>query len=380
MNILQLADFKAPFLGSFGKSQLKLATKSIESGHNYRICFPEKKSWVAEFEKLGQIVDFVPVNGYPTSMNLLRDLSDIIEKHDIDLIHSHFGLEHLLSAAILKKYKYSDLILVHHWRGGPARSNSFKRAFGTYLYKYIGHNLLNMQIANSQAIYKQIVKLGFAKDDHLISLYNGVDTETMSRSNSTNIRAAMGIPENAGMILHVRNFRTAVDFKLIEETFIRIGSLHEDVYFVFVGDGELRESTEERIKLSLIKDRVRFPGIVKNVNDYYLSADVTISSWEPWCEESVNNAVYESLSMETPVVGVDVGALPQMFHEDQGVFVTRPDPERMSNLILDVLSKKNVLVDSLSNARKVVLEHHSIESWSNSILHIYESLSGNDRI
>ena len=372
MNILTLADFSPPFLGSFGKSQLALSSVLRERGHGFRLCFPKEQPWVRAFRDSGAGVDIVPVDGYPTSVNHIRHLNRIISENMIDVVHTHFGLEHLVSVSLLKQFKFPDLRLVHHWRGGPARSNAFKRLIGTPMYRYIGRYLLDYQITNSQAIYDQILSLGYAASTRIKCIHNGVDTEGMRISAARELRSELNIPPEAKIILHVRNFRSAVDFDLIVNAFHSLADRLKDAYIVFVGDGELRSNIEEKLLNSSVGGRSRFVGIAEDLENYYFTADISVSSWEPWCSESINNSVYESLAMETPVVGVNTGSLPSLFDNEQGVFTSDPIPEKMADLMKQVLEMGTELNEALIRGRKKVEDDHSLISWASDIADIYE--------
>ncbi|MBN2860291.1 MAG: glycosyltransferase family 4 protein [Sphaerochaetaceae bacterium] len=374
MNILTLADFSPPFLGSFGKSQLELSSVVRERGHGFRLCIPSEQPWLDAFRNSGTGVDIVPVDRYPTSVNQIRHLERIISENKIDIVHTHFGLEHLVTVALLKQFRFPELMLVHHWRGGPARSNVIKRLIGTPLYKYVGRYLLDYQITNSQAIYDQISRLGFAPSTRIECIYNGVDTEGMSISAARELRSELNIPQGAKVILHVRNFRVAVDFDLIVNAFHLLADRMKDVYIVFVGDGEMRGSIETQLLNSAEGERARFVGTAVRLENYYFTADLTISSWEPWCSESINNSVYESLAMETPIVGVNTGSLPSLFDNEQGVFTSEPIPEKMADLMKLVLEMGPELKEALVRGRKKVEDEHSLISWARAIADIYERI------
>ena len=81
---------------------------------------------------------------------------------------------------------------------------------------------------------------------------------------------------------------------------------------------------------------VRFVGFQKNVGDWLLASDVATV---PSHVEPLGNATLEAMSFALPVIGGDVGGIPEMVvHEQTGLLVPPRDPERLAEALARVLS------------------------------------------
>ena len=99
MNILILADYRAPNSGNFIASLLELAHRMRREAGDVVFLFPEHRdgggySWAAWLEREGFRVYLL--NDKTAEQEKISVLQEIIRKHNIQIIHSHFGLYHKL--------------------------------------------------------------------------------------------------------------------------------------------------------------------------------------------------------------------------------------------------------------------------------------------
>ncbi|WP_206081117.1 glycosyltransferase family 4 protein [Marinobacter orientalis] len=91
-----------------------------------------------------------------------------------------------------------------------------------------------------------------------------------------------------------------------------------------VGDGVCRNELEERVLSFGLTDRIRLPGAVGNVADWYRSADLFVMTSR---FEGFPNTLAEALSYGLPAVSVDCDTGPRdiIRHEVDGILVPRDD-------------------------------------------------------
>jgi len=104
----------------------------------------------------------------------------------------------------------------------------------------------------------------------------------------------------------------------------------------------------------------------------YNAADIFIL---PSIEDNLPNTTIESLACGTPVVGFNVGGIPDMItHKKNGYIAEYKSAEDLARGIAWVLEDKNRLKDLGKNAREKVLNNYTYEIIGNKYLTLYDSL------
>lgn len=95
-----------------------------------------------------------------------------------------------------------------------------------------------------------------------------------------------------------------------------------DFKLIMVGDGELREQIEQRIKSNNIQDVVEMLGLRKDIPQLLGTAHVFLlpSKWE-----GLPISVLEAGAAKLPVITTDVGSLPDLLSNQRGISVKESD-------------------------------------------------------
>lgn len=371
-----MADFSPEHLGSFGSSLLSLGSRLVGSGNEMTLVLPERKWWAKVFEDEGCRVEIVPSEGYPFGLREIRRIDRVMAKHRINLVHTHFGASHLWMASILKILRYPDISIVAHWRGGPARPNALKAILGGAWYRFLDRQAVSAHVANSILIRDKLAELGIAGKDRLLCIHNGIDTKQFEPEVVAGMREELSLRPDDIVIIHPRNFRKAVDFDLIVNAQRLVAERTErHICFIYIGEGEERGRIEN-LASGIGNCRTIFLGTRLDIERLFATADLTLVSWEPWCGESVNNSVYESLAMGVPLVGANTGALSRLFGPEHGVCAVDPTPEAYSEAIESMLgSLPEWRARARGAGRNRILDSFSIERWSETMFKLYEALT-----
>lgn len=94
-NVLVMADYRTPCSGNFVASILELAEAMRKIGNEVCFLFPESRngggySWSRWLEDCGFSVTLL--SDQTPEEQVLTVLSDLIREHDIQIVHTHFGL------------------------------------------------------------------------------------------------------------------------------------------------------------------------------------------------------------------------------------------------------------------------------------------------
>ena len=125
MNILIMADYRTPNSGNFIASLLELAERMRDRGEGVCFLFPENKngggySWTQWLEQVG-----FPVYLLDDKLEADQEIDfirQIVRKHHVDLIHTHFGLCHRLLVTNAGKIGGVKILVHDHMGFAPSGS------------------------------------------------------------------------------------------------------------------------------------------------------------------------------------------------------------------------------------------------------------------
>ena len=145
------------------------------------------------------------------------------------------------------------------------------------------------------------------------------------------------------------------------DAFAKSAGMH-DFELVIVGDGTMRGALESRVRALGMTDRVRFAGYLPDaeLDDFFRRTAYMIIPSE-WFENAPLT-VLESFSRGVPVIGSDIGGLPEILHARSGSFTFKPgDSSDLASEIIHAWSHRDKLDSNSNAARRYYEENFSPE-------------------
>jgi len=197
---------------------------------------------------------------------------------------------------------------------------------------------------------------------------NGLNTNVFAPRNTEWLRETFGIPEDGKVILFVAdsvgNRRKGIQYLLDALGAFRDSS---KVTLLSVGSGEIEVPGSFRyIRIGRIEDD-RLLSII------YSSVDVFVI---PSVQDNLPNTVLESISCGTPIVGFDVGGIPDVVRNGEtGILVRQGDVFGMKSAIEGILSNDKLRESMSRNCRALALREYSEDVQAKRYISVYESVS-----
>ena len=315
-----------------------------------------------------------PISIYWENLYALN-VSQVIEKNDIDLIHAHFAYPEGFVGLLAKKVAGKSLIVTCH--GYDILTEPSIR-YGIRLslrFNFIVNKVLNKAdaiITASKASFNEATRI--VKEPEKVHLVpNGVDIKRFNPSlDGSYIRKRMRINDHTKVVFSLR----AHEPKYGIEYLIRALPLlkRNDVIFVIGGDGSLRPY-HEQLAIDLgIKDKVIFTGRISQdeVPYYYAMSDIVVV---PSLQEAFGLVVSEALACGKPVIGTKVGGIPDQIIDGYNGFLVNPkDPKEIAEKILWLIEHPDEAKRMGMNGRKIVEKKFNIDKRIEKIISLYEEL------
>ena len=198
---------------------------------------------------------------------------------------------------------------------------------------------------------------------------NGLDTEEFAPRDIRMAREALGLPQDAKVILFVADSvsRERKGLGLLSKALERLSRI-PNLCLATVGGGA-----------PLLDGPIRVCHLGRTDNDRLLSfiysaADIFVI---PSLEDNMPNTVLESLACGTPVVGFDTGGIPEMVRPGvTGTLVPVGDSVALEQARAALLQDDATREEMSRNCRRIAVEEYSLEGLGRNYRHLYERILG----
>jgi glycosyltransferase involved in cell wall biosynthesis len=305
-------------------------------------------------------------------LRVVQTLSEIVLRHDINLIHAHDYKSDFFAYLLrwkLRKRRPAVISTMHGWALPGLRGDVFWR-LDLLLMRRFDH-----LIAVSDATKEEMVVAGVPSD--LISvIHNGIDTATWSRCKvNLSMRHALGLINAFPIIGYVGRVSPEKDV----ENWLRAAAVVTREYptaqFVIVGDGRddgLLNQLKNLAEALGIAGQVHFLGYREDLPSIYATFDLFFLSSR---REGICNSLLEAMAMGVPIVATDVGGTKELIADGQtGYLLSAGDVEGMARVLLALVRDESLRKNVGSAGRKHIEEKFSFVSRLRRIETLYERI------
>lgn len=342
-------------LGGAEKVTLNLAEKMVERGHVVKIVYMFGNAKIFSDSKKLEIIS-LNLSSYISLIFGLFKLRKLVLSFNPDVVHSHMYHANIY----IRIYR---LLFGLKKNISSAHSSIEGSKFGMLLYRYTNF-LSDLNTNVSQNALNAFIKNGAFNVQKSRVVYNGVDVDKFSY-NSYNTEKKLNL-------IAVGRFSPEKDyFNLINA----ISLVKEDSKYNFtlsiVGDGAdflLIKNYIEKLELGCT---VRLLGRRDNISSLLNESGCLILSSK---FEGLPTVIMEAMSCGCYVISTDCGGSAEIMKNDFGTLVPVSDSAALAKAINKYLEYPHeFLLKSSANARKIIIDHFSLDSSVNVWEEIYKS-------
>jgi glycosyltransferase involved in cell wall biosynthesis len=198
---------------------------------------------------------------------------------------------------------------------------------------------------------------------------NSIDTVLFSPEHRREARQSLGLPPDLRVILFIAHNLTdpRKGFKYLDEALCRLGP-QPNLVLLLVGDG----NPEIMAPVPVLRAGELWDDAA--VSNLYAAADLAVL---PSLEDNLPNTVLEAMASGVPVIGFDVGGVPDLIIPGEtGFLVPLRDSFELSRAVSSALGDPARLGAMGRAARSLIERNHTLEVQANSYLELYRSLLG----
>jgi len=317
-------------LGGSGAVAVELASALAARGHEVHFITPGQP-----FRTLDDSVTVHVVNATshqmfqtpPWTLALASRIAHVAERHDLELLHAHFGLPYAVATELATQLLGAEAPpWVATLHGSDVLPLGLEPDYRPLLKLALGR--ANAVTAPSDHLRRQI-QLLLAPDLDVAVVPNFVD--------DARFRPAAGRPlpsEGPPVLVHASNFRPVKRVDDVVSVFAKVRA-ERAARLLLVGEGPLREGALARLEALGLSGDVEAPGARPDVERWLSRGHVALLPSE---RESFGLAALESMACGVPVVGSRVGGLPEVVPPSAGDLSPVGDVDAMAASVLAMLA------------------------------------------
>jgi N-acetyl-alpha-D-glucosaminyl L-malate synthase BshA len=278
-------------------------------------------------------VPIYPLFEYPPySLALAVEMQNTVERRGLDLLHVHYAIPHATSAWLAKELLQdraprvvttlhgTDITLV-------GRDPSYHAITRFSLRKSDGIT------AVSDFLKRETVDRFDIPARSIEVIPNFVDLDVYRRDIEPCYRNQFAAADEK-VIMHISNFRSVKRVSDVVRIFARMVR-EMPARLVFIGDGPERVHTRQVAEEEGVLDRVVYLGKQDSVADILACADLFLL---PSDSEAFGLVALEAMACGVPVVGSEVGGLPEVVIPPAGALRPVGDVDAMAQAGLEILT------------------------------------------
>lgn len=198
--------------------------------------------------------------------------------------------------------------------------------------------------------------------EHLL-IPNGLDTQVFKPIDKRVARQILNLPQDKKIVLFVSEYihNRYKGFDFVRQALRQLPQ--EDLLLCTSGNGAPSDPNLAICNLNFIDDD-------RLLTVAYAAADIFVM---PSLEDNLPNTVLEAMACGTPVLGFDVGGIPEMVqHHNTGLLVEPRNVEDLADKISYLLSHEEVRQNLGKNAREVAIARHNTQQQATAYIDLYQ--------
>lgn len=290
-----------------------------------------------------------PLFDYPPyEVALASTLVDVINNHDLDLLHVHYAIPHASAAYMAKKIvekKGRNIPFITTLHGTDITLVGRDKTYEPVVTFSINESDAITAVSNN---LREETYNSFQIEKEIEVIYNFVDVKRFDKKPIDAFRKVIA-PAGEKVLVHASNFRKVKRVNDVIKIFAEVNKSIPSK-MLMIGDGPERRGTEELAKQLGVQDEIRFVGKQEQIEEILLTADLFLLPSE---YESFGLAALEAMAAKVPVVSSNAGGLPEInIHGETGYTADVGDIQTMAADAVALLSDEQKLKAFRENAFK----------------------------
>lgn len=355
---------------------------TLVKGPSYesRMSQKEQASVISDLkEAQSRGVELVNIHTLLRRINPVYDLLSLIFfylyliKEKPTIVHSHTSKAGLLGRLAAKLAGIP--IVVHTPHGhvflgyfGPSKTRIF------ILLERLASHITDKIVALTNREKEDCILFKIADEDKFVVINSGVGLDRFKELPSNEkqyLKRELGIPDNSLIVGTVGRLVPVKGPEFLIEAAKYIHSKYHNAFFIFTGDGPLKQNLEKKARELRIEKNILFLGWRDDVARIISIYDIFCL---PSLNEGMGRVLVEAMALGKPIVASDIGGIPELvIHGKNGFLVPPKNPIPLAKYIQILLEDKEKR-EKMGQAGKEMALNFSKEIMVERISDLYKEL------
>jgi glycosyltransferase involved in cell wall biosynthesis len=358
----------APFIGGAEIAAERSALGLLHAGHDVFMLLGQRGAVGERFAKAGLRCEYAPMRFTDRwhFWNYVRDrarLRSILRANRPDILHANDLPTHQAVAGAATRLPIARLC--HHRQIFNGQAIAWFDKFGAHHHVFVSRALMEDLCTASPALSASSRSV----------LYDGLELPVLpTPADRAAARHQLGLSPDRCLVLFAGQIIVRKGVADLLEAWARLSAnLRDSAELLIVGE-DLEHKGAYRAEMEQLAARLavpaRFCGFQKNVGAWLLAADISVV---PSHVEPLGNATLEAMSYSLPVIGGQVGGIPEMIeHAQTGLLVPAKNPEKLAEAIAILLADRDYRL-RLGQAGRIRCEREfSLTAHTGALVQEYE--------
>jgi glycosyltransferase involved in cell wall biosynthesis len=307
------------------------------------------------------------LRGYYNPLAVAR-LSRLMRRERFDLLHTHgyfagtFGRLAAFCAGIP--------VLVAH-----VHSTYYGYGWRNLLIEKVLSHFTDRIICISRAVERFVTVNEGVRSEKTCLIYNAVDwpAEELEGQGREKLRHKMGIAAQAVIVIIVASLTSNKGHRILLESLREVLGSHPSTRLVIVGDGPLRGELEREVRRLAMDEAVLFTGLRNDVSCLLQMSDLCVLPSQT--REGLGIALIEAMAAGLPVVGTDVGGIPELIRNGENGFLVPPgSPKPLAQAIGTLVGDRELRIAMGRRGRQIYEARFTLSTMMTQVEALYDQL------
>ncbi|MFA4818026.1 MAG: glycosyltransferase [Parcubacteria group bacterium] len=312
---------------------------------------------------------------FPLAIPYSRKMDKIIEKLDLDIIHSQHP--NLLGTAAAKWARKKKIPLVFTWHTLYDKYAHFVviipeklAAWWTIRNAKNYANQADYIIAPTQSV-KEIIKNWGVTNKNIKAISSGVEEEIYQKADKRIIRNKFAVKDGEILLLLVSRLTSEKNIEFLFRAVIKVLKKNENAKFLVAGDGDLVPGLKLMARENNLEDRIFFAGIVDKaeIKNYYAAGDIFVYASK---SETQGMIITEAMYLGLPIVAVNAPGICDLVEDNINGFLVSGQEEEFANAVNKLISDADLRKKFSEASAKIARENYTDKICAEKLLHVYE--------
>lgn len=310
-------------------------------------------------------------------------LKKVLKELKPDIIHTHSA-----KAGILGRYAGDALLGQFGSEKLPAVVHTIHgHSFGPYQSEILNKFYIAIEkqaakktdafICVADQMTDEALKNGIGQASQFTTAYSAIEMQEYLRPYSdqeiSDFRRKYGISEQATVMITIARLAELKGHEYIIESAKKLVANHENLYWLFVGDGALTDKIKDQIKLNSLRYNIILTGLLKpeTIPLALHSSDILVHTS---MREGLARVLPQAMLCGKPAISFDIGGAAEVVNENTGRLIKPADTEALTAACDELICDPQLCKQLGNKGKESVLEKFKPETMTDTIEKVYDKL------